>query len=84
MNCPTYTIKPLAWEQDGDTHIANTPFGCLRVFTSTLDGTLRASYDCNNTWDWIGHRHESIEAAKQACTEQWEGMIKQALEEVCQ
>lgn len=80
----TYTIKPLAWEQDGDDemHIARTPFGCLRTSKSYFDDTYRARYDCHGSMEWIGYKHESLEAAKQACTERWEGMIRQALE-VC-
>ena len=77
----TYTIKPLAWEQDGCMYIADTPFGQLCVFQYEPDLTFRARYH-HKYIDWIGHKHESLEAAKQACAEHWEGMIRQALE-VC-
>lgn len=78
----TYTIKPLAWEQDGAMYSAKTAFGYMRVMLFFLDDTYRARYDCHGSMEWIGYKHESLEAAKAACTAHWESLIKQALEEV--
>lgn len=78
----TYTIKPLAWEQDGDMWIARTPFGILLIFQSHMYDSYRARFEHGFDRELIGVKHESLEAAKQACAEHWECMIKQALE-VC-
>ena len=78
----TYTIKPLTWEQDGDMWIARTPFGILRITRMHMYDAYRARSEFSIVPEPIGHKHESFEAAKQACAEHWEGMIRQALE-VC-
>lgn len=77
----TYTIKPLVWAHTTDVHAARTPFSRLYVYPSYFDGTFRARHDLESTTVAIGHKHESIAAAKAACVEHWENMIKQALEE---
>lgn len=75
----TYTIKPLAWEKYGAVHRAET---CLfRYLVVTIkDGEFSARVVGGIESGGIGY-YESLEAAKQACTEHWEGMIKQAMEE---
>lgn len=78
----TYTIKPLAWEQEGDIHSAITLSGCCFVFGPYCGGKFKAKFVDNGIADWLPGHHESLEAAKQACADHWEGMFKQGLE-VC-
>lgn len=75
----TYTIKPLAWGQEGDIHSAAILSGCFFVFGPCCGGKFKVKLVHNGISDWLQGHHESLEAAKSTCTEHWEGMIKQAL-----
>lgn len=82
MTDPTYRIKPLVWEHTTDVHTARTPFSRMLVYPSYFDDTFKARHDLESHTVAIGHKHDSIAAAKQACEDHWESLIRQALEDV--
>lgn len=79
MTDQTYRIRALAWEQDGDIHSAASLSGCYFVFGPYHGGKFKAKCVHNGIGEFLAGHHDSLDAAKQACTEHWEGMIKQAL-----
>lgn len=78
----TYTIKPMVWVQDGDMHDAVVTCGAYCVFGPFHGGKYKSRFGAHGISEWIGGNHHGVDEAKAACTEHWEGMIKEALEEV--
>lgn len=84
MTKPTYTIKPLGWESTHEITDSKTPLGRYEIF-DYVEGNHTAFFyfgGSNYGYKLIRGKGYSLEAAKQACAEHWEGMIRQALEEV--
>lgn len=74
----TYTIKPLAWHHESGEFFAPTIFGHYSIVDAgSVFGRFQLSVErCGKLI--IGHK-DDIDEAKQACTEHWESMIRQAL-----
>lgn len=82
MTNQTYRIKALEWVQDGDMHDAVVIVGAYCVFGAFHGGKYKARLRTHSLSEWIGGIHDGLDAAKAACTEHWESLLKQALEEV--
>lgn len=84
MTTTTYRIKSLDWENEREMTCSKTPFGRYEIF-DYVEGNHTAFFyfgSSNYGYKLIKNKGYSLEAAKQACTEHWESLMKQALEEV--
>lgn len=79
-----YTIKPLEWdqwEQEGDISSASTISGTYFIFGPHSGGKFKAKHQAGVAEHRFPGNYDTLGAAKAACAEHWESLIKQALEE---
>lgn len=75
----TYRIKQLEWRENYGAHYAHTPFCRFCVVPSCRAWSAMVVF--RGTSDGLDY-HDTEAAAKAACNDHWESLMKQALEEV--